>query len=328
MDEGGFTVSITRRSFLVSAAMAAVATEIDAQTGMPMRTLGRTGQKVSLLAFGAGSRWVAYKDQDKALEALARALKGGINYVDSAASYGDGQSERWIGEFLKTHKKDFFLVTKISGNRSYDDSMRIIERSMKNLGVSQVDLMHIHGLGNENDLAKIEAPDGQLKAMHRAKEQKLTRFIGVTCHENPQVLKTALERHDFDSTQMALNIAQIGNTPPSNKAGEGMTGASGFEAVAMPVALKKRMGLTAMKIFAQEKLLGKASPEMLIRYAMTLPVAATTIGMPELAHIDFNINVAKHFEPLSPREMRSLPAGVTAQMRASIDRFFAGHVDC
>jgi uncharacterized protein len=321
-------MSITRRSFLVSLAAAAAATEIHAQTGMPMRTLGSTGQKVSLLAFGAGSRWLAYKERDKAHEALERALKAGVNYVDSAASYGDGQSEQWIGEFLKTRKKDFFLVTKIGGDRSYDDAMRIIEQSLKNFGLSQVDLMHIHSLGNEDDLARIEAPDGQLKAMLRAKEQKLTRFIGVTSHTNPLVLKAALERHDFDSTQMALNIAQIGNAEPSNQAGQGMTGASGFEMVAMPVALKKKMGLTAMKVYAQEKLLGKAAPEILVRYAMTLPVAAATIGMPELAHVDFNISVAKNFKPLSPEEMKRLPETVTPQMRAAIDNFFADHVDC
>ena len=319
---------MTRRNFLASAALAAVATEIDAQTGMPMRTLGSTGQKVSLLAFGAGSRWLAYKDPDKAHAALERALKAGVNYVDSAASYGDGQSEQWVGEFLKTHKKNFFLVTKIGGDRSYSDTMRIIERSLKNLGVSQVDLLHIHSLTTEADLAKIEAPEGQLKAMYKARDQKMARFIGITCHANPQVLKTALERHNFDSTQMALNIAQIGNAAPSNKAGEGMTGASGFEAVAMPVALKKKMGLTAMKIFAQEKLLGKAAPEMLLRYSMTLPVAATTVGMPEMAHVDFNIAVAKSFKPLTPDEMKALPSKVSAQMRASIDRFFADHVDC
>jgi predicted aldo/keto reductase-like oxidoreductase len=321
-------MSMTRRSFLVSAAVAAVATEFDAATGMPTRMLGSTGQKVSLLSFGSGSRWLAYKDQDKALEALDRAIKGGVTYVDSAASYGDGQSERWIGEYLKTHKKNFFLVTKIGGNRTYDDAMRIIDQSMKNFGVNQVDLMHIHSLGNEDELAKIEAPNGQLKAMHKAKEQKLTRFIGVTSHTNPHVLKLALERHDFDSTQMALNIAQIGNSAPSNKAGEGQTGASGFEAVAMPVALRKKMGLTAMKVFAQEKLLGKASPEMLLRYAMSLPVAATTVGMPKLEHIDANLAVAKSFKPLSTEEMQSLPASVTQKMRASIDHFFADHVDC
>ncbi|WP_321472464.1 aldo/keto reductase [uncultured Paludibaculum sp.] len=321
-------MSISRRSFLTTAALAAVATEIDAQTGMPMRTLGSTGEKVSLLAFGAGSRWLAYQTPDKGLPALERALKAGVTYVDSAASYGDGQSEQWVGEYLKTHKKNFFLVTKIGGDRSYDDTMRIVERSLKNFGVSQVDLMHIHALGNEDDLAKIEAPNGQLKAMYKLRDQKVARFIGITCHQNPQVLKAALEHNNFDSTQMALNIAQIGNAAPSNKAGQGQTGASGFEAIAMPVALKKKMGLTAMKVFAQEKLLGKAAPEMLLRYAMSLPVAATTVGMPQLEHIDFNTNVAKNFKPLSSEEMKSLPTSVSAQMRASIDHFFADHVDC
>jgi predicted aldo/keto reductase-like oxidoreductase len=320
-------MSITRRNFLTTAALAAVATEIDAATGMPMRTLGSTGQKVSLVAFGAGSRWLAYKTPDLAIPALERALAAGVTYVDSAASYGDGQSEKWIGQMLKTRKKDFFLVSKIGGNRSYDDAMRLIERTLKNFGVSQVDLLHIHALGNEDDLAKIEAPNGQLKAMLQAKEQKMCRFIGVTSHQNPQVLKTILERHPFDSTQMALNIAKIGNAAPSMKPGDPQTGASGFEAIAMPVALRKKMGLTAMKIFAQERLLGKAAPEMLLRYSMSLPVAATTLGMPKLEYIDFNINVAKNFKPLSKEEMLSLPDSVSAQMRASIDRFFSDHVD-
>ena len=293
-----------------------------------MRTLGRTGAKVSLLGFGAGSRWLSYKDPEKAQMVLDRAIKAGVNYIDSAAQYGDGQSEQWVGRYLQSHKKDFFLVTKIGGNRTYDDTMRIIERSLKNLGVNQVDLMHIHALGNEDDLAKIEAPNGQMKAMLKAKDEKMTRFLGVTSHQNPQVLKTLLERHDLDSTQMALNIAQIGNAAPSNKAGQGMTGQSGFEAIAMPVALRKKMGLTAMKVFAQEKLLGKATPEMLLRYSMTLPVAVAVAGMPQIEHIDFNTQVAHNFKPLSKKEMSELPDSVSASMRASIDRFFTDHEDC
>ena len=92
-------MSITRRGFLESAALAplamqAVAAEPDPVTGMPMRKLGKTGEKVSLLAFGGGSRFLAYKDREKGQEALDMALKGGINYVASASGYGDGESER------------------------------------------------------------------------------------------------------------------------------------------------------------------------------------------------------------------------------------------
>lgn len=320
-------MDFTRRQFLAYAAAAAAVTEVDAATGMPLRPLGSTGEKVSLLAFGAGSRWLMYGAEDKALDALHRALQAGINYVDSAASYGDGQSERWIGQYLKSHRKNFLLVTKLGGDRTYSGTMKLLERSLKNLGVSQVDLLHIHSLRSQEDLSRIEAADGQLKAMLKAKEEKMTRFIGVTCHTDPAVLKTALERHPFDSVQMALNIAQIGNARPSDRAGEGMTGASGFEAIALPVALKKKIGLTAMKVFAQEKLLGKAPPDILLRYAMTLPVSACVVGMPQLEHLEFNLRVAKSFRPLSEEEMKSLPRSVSAALRASIDRFFASHVD-
>jgi predicted aldo/keto reductase-like oxidoreductase len=325
-------MKLTRRNFLESTALAplamqAVAAVPDPATGMPMRELGRTGVKVSVLGFGGGSRFLMYQDREKGMEALDTALKSGINYIDSAASYGDGQSESWIGEYLRSHKKNFFLVTKITPRKA-DEAMRIIERSLKNFGVSQVDLMHIHSLGDEADLAAIEASDGVLNLMHKMRDQKVARFIGITCHQNPQVLKSALERHDFDSTQMALNIGQIGNAAPSDKAGQGMTGASGFESIAMPVALKKGMGLTAMKVFAQEKLLGKAAPEMLIRYAMTLPIAAAVVGMPKLDFLKANIAVAKSFHPLTREEMQTLPKNVSEQLRASIDRFFGDHVDC
>lgn len=324
-------MSLTRRNFLEGAALSAlaaqaVATAQDPKTGMPMRTLGRTGERVSLLAMGAGSRWLMFKDRDKALDALDRALKAGINYVDSAASYGDGQSESWIGEYLKTNKKSFFLVTKITPRKG-DEAKRQIERSLKLLGTSQVDLMHIHSLGNEDDLAAVEAKGNLLDVLYQMREQKVARFIGVTSHTNPSVLKTLLERQNLDSVQMALNIAQIGNSAPSNRAGEGQTGMSGFERIAMPVALKKNMGLTAMKVFAQDKLLGKASIEMLLRYAMTLPVAAAVAGMPKLEHLDENLRVAKAFKPLTHEEMKSLPDSVSAQLRASIDHFFADHAD-
>lgn len=309
------------------AALPLIGSEKDPKTGMPMRPLGKTGVKVSALGFGAGSRWLAYKEMDKGLEALDLALKSGITYVDSAATYGDGQSESWIGEYLKGHKKDFFLVTKISPHKG-DEAMRQIERSLKNFGLSQVDLMHIHSLGNEDDLEQVMAPDGILNVMYKMRDQKVARFIGVTSHTNPKVLATLLDRANLDSTQMALNIAQMGNSKPSDKPGEGMTGASGFERIAMPVALKKHMGLTAMKVFAQEKLLGKAAPEILVRYAMSLPVSAAVVGMPKLEYLKENLQTAKSFTPLSKEEMEKLPTSVSAQMRAAIDSFFSDHVDC
>ncbi len=320
---------VTRRTFLEAAAMGLIASSVDAKTNMPMRTLGKTGQKVSALAFGCGSRWLMYDKDEKAVEALQKAVELGVNYIDCAFGYGNGRSEERVGQFLKSrggNRQGLFLVTKLN-TRGYDDSMALFEASLKRMGVDSLDLCHIHSLAGEDDLAQVEAKDGILRAIYKLRDQKMIRFAGVSCHTNPTVLKTALERHDFDVTQMALNLARMGAAPPSNLPSKGQTELRGFESIALPVALQKKMGVIAMKVFAQEKLLGKAPVDTLIRYSMSLPVSAVVIGMPKVEHIEHNIAVAKAFTPMSRDEMDQLSETVAGQWKASIDLHFSDHLD-
>ena len=291
---------------------------------MPTRTLGRTGVRVSILGFGCGSRFMMYKEEDKAIAALHRALELGVNYVDTAASYGKGLSEEWVGKAL-AGRQDVFLVTKVS-DRKADQAMRTIEASLKKLRRNP-DLIHIHALASQQDLAAIEAKDGVLNLLYKLREQKVCRFIGVTCHADPAALKAALERHDFDCTQMALNAAMAsmsdgGRSGYSPQTRPGLT----FEELALPVALKKKMGVTAMKVFAQDKLTGAAPPELLVRYAMSLPVAAAVIGMPQLEHLEANARLAQNFRPLSGRQMKELRAQLASKRTAVLD-FFRHHLD-
>jgi len=320
-------MTISRRSFLGTTTLAGLAGRalpggVDEKTGMPMRVLGKTGARVSILGFGSGSRWLMYKEEDKALEAMNHAIDHGVNYIDTSFSYGKGESERRIGLIMKHRRREVWLATKIS-DRKYDDVMRIIEGSLKRLQTDHVDLLHMHSLKHADDLAAIEAPDGALKAYYKIREQGMARYIGVTCHTDPQVLKTCLERHDLDCTQMALNAARMGNAAPSNRRGY----ADSFERVALPVALRKNMGVTAMKVFAQEKLSPDASAAELIRYAMSLPVASAVIGMPKLAYIDENIRIARSFRPMPKSEMEKLSERLVRAKKASIDRFFLHHED-
>lgn len=310
-------MDLSRRNFL-EAALASLA-PLTAADGMPTRLLGSTGARVSLLAFGCGSRLLMYKDEEKGIAAIHRAMDHGITYFDSAYGYGNGQSETWVGKALAAdgRRKKVFLVTKTS-DRTYDGTMKLMEGSMRRLQTDQVDLIHAHALSEEDDLAKLEAPDGALKALYKLRDQKVTRFIGVTCHNNPLVLKKALERHDFNSTQMALNAARVGQV-------EGKP--SSFETLALPVALSKKMGVTAMKIFAQEKLVGQTSIENLVRYSMSLPVAATVIGMPQLEHLDKNVSIAKAFKPMPREEMDSLGREMAGKNKVALDRYFADHLD-
>jgi len=102
---------------------------------------------------------------------------------------------------------------------------------------------------------------------------------------------------------------------------------SSFETVALPVANRKNMGVIAMKVFAQEALVGAAAPEKLLSYSLSLPVTAAVVGMPKLEHIDANVSIARSFRPLSKEEMQRMSGGLSKQYKASIDRFFSTHVD-
>ena len=305
-------------------AQAGISADLDKKTGMPMRTLGKTGARVSILAFGSGSRWLAYKEEDKALAAMSTALDAGITYIDTAFAYGNGQSETWIGKLMPARRKDVFLATKVS-NRKGDEAMRTIEGSLKRLNTDRVDLLHIHNLLQDDDLKAIEAADGVLNILRKMRDQKVARFIGITSHTDPGVLKTALERHDFDCTQMALNAARAGQAKGISALGE--QHAHSFESLALPVANRKKMGVIAMKVFAQEGLNGKAPVDKLIRYSMSLPVTAAVLGMPKVEYIAQNIGVAKAFKPMPPGEMKQLSEELSGAHKASLDAFFNDHID-
>jgi len=275
---------------------------------------------------GAGSRFLMYKDEDEALEAANKALDAGITYIDASDDYGQNHlSERRIGKALKGRRQPIFLATKLS-NRNGAESRRVVEESLRALQVDQVDLIHIHSLTSEDDLASIEAKGGVLEQLMKMRDEKLMRFIGITSHTDPAVLRSALERHEFDCTQMAWNGARTGMKSGKGGRGANPDMATSFETTALPVAARKNMGVIAMKVFAQDSLLQHAEPEKLLRYSLSLPVATAVVGMPKLEHIVQNVQLAKNFQPLSTSEMEQISRAL-ATKKAQLDRFFSRHVD-
>jgi uncharacterized protein len=324
-------MNLSRRKFLESTALTSLATpallgaSVDAKTGMPTRILGRTGARVSILAFGCGSRWLSYKDPEIALPVLNRAIDQGITYLDTAFSYGNGKSEEWVGQAMKTRRKEVWLTTKVS-NRKGDEAMRTIEGSLKRLNTDKIDLIHIHSMTDDADLAAAEAKDGVLNVLYKLRDQKVIRAVGITSHTDPVVLRKALERHDFDCTQMALNAARAGmrNAPGGMDAN---LMHDSFETIALPVANRKKMGVIAMKVFAQEKLVGKANIDQLIRYSLSLPVSSAVLGMPKPEFLEQNVAVAKAFKPMPRQEMRKLSGELSTEHKAHLDHWFHDHVD-
>jgi uncharacterized protein len=302
------TVASASYSLLKDVAPAQVAT-----TPLPSRTLGRTGAKVSILAFGCGSRFLMYEEEDKALAALNHAIDLGITYVDTAYAYGDGKSESRVGQAMASRRKDVWLATKIP-DRTRDEFMRRLEASLKRLQTDHVDLVHIHSLTQADDLAKIEAPTGALKGLYEAREQKMARFIGMTSHTNGEVMAQAIQKHDLDCVQMALNASRNGR----------------FEELALPAANKKNLGVIAMKITGQEFLLGnstgKADMNSLLRYSMSLPVTTAVVGMPRLEMLEHNVEVARGFSAFSGQEMEKLRRQL-APSKQGLEQKLVGHLD-
>lgn len=325
------TDSWNRREFIRAATAAAVVagTEANAAAGgtVPRRPLGKTGRMVSCLAFGGGSRFCSVADEDAAQTLLHRALAAGINYFDTASSYGKGRlSERRYGRFLQHRRKEIFLTTKLKA-RTRDEALREFEESLKCLQTDHVDLVQIHSLLNVGELDQLARPDSVLTAVRQLREQKAARFIGITSHNDGLAMAEALTRFDFDTALMALNAAQSSNPLAQRK----MERLPAFEQAALPVAVKKNLGIIAMKAMAQGLIVGsgpgKASAAELLQYNLSLPVSTVVIGYDKLAVLEENIRTAAGFAALDPAAMQAVRQKVAAS-QPQWRRFLHSHDDC
>jgi len=163
---------------------------------------GSTGHESSATIFGAAA--LGDVTQEVADEAL-KVLDGyGVNHIDVAASYGD--AELRIGPWMEERRGDFFLATK-TGMRTYAEAKVEFSKSLKRLRVKGVDLVQLHNLTHPDEWETVMGERGALKALEEAKEQGLTRFIGVTGHGlfAPAMHMRSLRRYDFDSVLLPWN---------------------------------------------------------------------------------------------------------------------------
>jgi aryl-alcohol dehydrogenase-like predicted oxidoreductase len=167
-------------------------------------SFGRTGHESSRVIFGAAA--LGSMRQERADQVLATLLEFGVNHIDTAASYGD--SELRIAPWMAEHRGRFFLATK-TGERSGDAARASLERSLTRLGVDSVDLIQLHNLVEPDEWEIAHGPGGAVEALSRARDEGLTRFIGVTGHglRIAGMHLRSLERFDFDSVLLPFNHA-------------------------------------------------------------------------------------------------------------------------
>ena len=163
---------------------------------------GKTGHQSSATLFGAAALGdVTQEVADETLKVLDR---HGMNHIDVAASYGD--AELRIGPWMERRRGDFFLATK-TGMRTYAEAKSEFERSLQRLRVKSVDLIQLHNLTHPSEWETAMGEQGALNALTEAREQGLTRFIGVTGHGlfAPAMHMKSLSRYEFDSVLLPWN---------------------------------------------------------------------------------------------------------------------------
>jgi aryl-alcohol dehydrogenase-like predicted oxidoreductase len=163
---------------------------------------GNTGHNSSVTIFGGAA--IGRVTQEQADQVLELLKKYEVNHIDTAASYGE--SELRIGPWMEKHRNDFFLATK-TGKRRYSEAKEEIHKSLNRLQVEYVDLLQLHNLTHPNDWEIAMSENGALKAALEAKEQGLTKFIGVTGHGlfAAAMHIRSLKRYDFDSVLLPWN---------------------------------------------------------------------------------------------------------------------------
>ncbi len=170
---------------------------------------GRTEHMSTRVLFGAAALGgVTQKEADQTLELL---IEYGINHIDTAFSYGD--AELRIGPWMKDHRKDFFLATK-TDKRTYQGAKDELHRSLERMRVDSVDHWQMHFLVDEEGWQTAFGPGGALEAFIEAREQGLTRFLGVTGHglQVTDFHRRSLEQFDFDSVLLPYNPLLMDNS--------------------------------------------------------------------------------------------------------------------
>jgi aryl-alcohol dehydrogenase-like predicted oxidoreductase len=184
---------------------------------MEYRTLGRTGLKVSALAFGCGDvgGLMVRGAPAERERGVARAMELGINYLDTAPAYGSGESEKNLGQVLRALKPTAIVGTKwrlvaadladVAGAVA-----RSVEQSLARLGLERVDLLHLHNLigrvGEERPLGVARVLEAVVPAVRRLQEQGKVRFFGVTASGETGALHRALSSGAIDTAQVVFNL--------------------------------------------------------------------------------------------------------------------------
>ena len=281
--------------------------------GIPLRVLGRTGAKITILGLGTAPVGQSKPGAEKGVAVYRAALEAGINYVDTAHIYDD--AEDYLGQLVPRWRDRIFLTTKAlpqsdDPREAAAGMQKQFEQSLRRMKTDHVDLLHVHSIGDKPP-GMILAPGGPMDFVKKMKDQGRARFIGVTGHNHVPRFADLINTGLVDVIMVALNFVDYHQYH--------------FEEQILPVARRHGCGILAMKVFGGHSKApdgyARRGPSMMpagllqqaMRYSLGIEgVAATVIGPYAIEEVQQNAAWARAYTPLSPEES----AGLRAQGKA------------
>ncbi|HEU4649513.1 MAG TPA: aldo/keto reductase [Gemmatimonadales bacterium] len=307
---------VSRREFLRLAGAAALAVRVgpngvrygtQASAGdMPYRTLGQTGERVSIV--GLGGYHIGVPPESDGLRLIRSAIDRGINFLDNCWDYHQGDSEVRMGKALRDGYRDrVFLMTKIDG-QTRQAAARQLDESLKRLQTDRIDLVQCHEVIRPGDPDRIFGAGGAIEALLAAKQAGKLRYIGFTGHKSPAIHLKMLETAQahgfrFDAVQMPLNVMDAHF--------------DSFERRVLPVLVQRRIGVLGMKPLASGILLESGTVTALeaLHYAMSLPTSVVITGCESMERLSQAVQAALTFRPLGEAQVAQLLAKTASAAR-------------
>jgi uncharacterized protein len=267
--------------------------------GLPVRELGKTGLKISIIGFGGGHFVRPSLDEQMSIRLVHAAIDAGVTFMDNAWEYNDGESERRMGLALKGRRDQVTLMTKVCA-RDRKTAEAQLEESLRRLKTDVIDVWQFHEINYDSDADWIFRDGGAIEAAVAARQAGKIRFIGFTGHKSPHILQKMLDQDfDWDTCQMPINVLdahyrsfQNEILPELNRRGIGVIG---MKSLGGRGQLIDELGLTA---------------EQCRRYALSLPISTLICGIQSLENLEQDVEIARNFIPMSGVEQQELLGSV------------------
>ncbi len=261
---------------------------------MQMRTLGQTGEQVSVVGLG-GFHLAKRATEAESIRMIRTAVDGGITFLDNSWDYHQGESERRMGAALRDgYRQRAFLMTKLDG-QTKQAAAEQLEQSLRRLQTDCIDLVQMHEIIRPQDPERIFAEGGAIEALIEAKQAGKLRYIGFTGHKSPAIHELMLQRpFAWDTVQMPLNCLDHHF--------------DSFERRVLPLLNQRGIGGLAMKPLAGGRLLetGTVTAGECLRYALSLPVSVVITGCETEAQVQQALQAGREHTPLTGDSMAEL----------------------